>query len=464
MIANDFNCERDLIALAVNDEKILAKVCTELTAGDFKDLSKFFSCINEMYQSGKKVDTVSLWTTYKDIFTKMDVGLNYVEVVTLKQFDDKGIAAMIDRLKDLSRKREIIKTMVDVKAALNDNKKSDEIMGMLEEAVIRNTATGMERVHIAPKELADCCLEAMTARLDQEKREKKVINTRFAWLNKITGGFEKSDLIIISGESGGGKSAFCMNIAQDVGIKQKRCTAYINSEMSTDQMALRLNAMQASVSHEKMRNGTISKDEQMRIMQQLDAIHDGKLHLLTIPDLTITNILSEIRRCKRVNNVEMVIVDYIGRMDMSKNTERKDWELLKSAAQKLKTLAQELQIVVIMVSQVNGSGELAQGGYMKHEADLWLNLNAVDDDDLKKYAPWNVFCEIKKARNSKKVKDLRFRFEGDILTFIDDKEVANKCYGELTSESANSSDNEPTNFESFAKAPTGKYRRKTYRS
>ena len=54
MITNDFNCERDLIALAVNNEKILAKVCTELTACDFKDLNKFFSCINEMYQSGKK--------------------------------------------------------------------------------------------------------------------------------------------------------------------------------------------------------------------------------------------------------------------------------------------------------------------------------------------------------------------------------------------------------------------------
>ena len=102
-----------------------------------------------------------------------------------------------------------------------------------------------------------------------------------------------------------------------------------------------------------------------------------------------------------------------------------------------------------MVSQINGSGELAQGGYMKHEADLWLNLNAVDDDDLKKYAPWNVFCEIKKARNSKKVKDLRFRFEGDILTFIDNKEVANKWYGEQTSVSSNSSDNEPTKLRKF---------------
>ena len=52
-------------------------------------------------------------------------------------------------------------------------KKSDEIMGILEEAVIRNTATGMERVHIAPKELADCCLDAFSARLDQGEARKK---------------------------------------------------------------------------------------------------------------------------------------------------------------------------------------------------------------------------------------------------------------------------------------------------
>ena len=456
LISKDFQCERDLIALAVDDENVLAKICNELQKEDFSDLQTIFRCINEMYLEGKKVDTISLWTTYKDILSKLDCGMNYTEIVTAKRFDNKGLAAMIERLKELSRKRKIVKTMVDVKTALSDNKKSNEIMGILEEAVIQNTSYGMERLHISPKELADCCLEAMTARLDQEKREKKVIHTRFSFLNNITGGFEKSDLIIISGESGGGKSAFCMNIAQDVGITQKRVTAYINSEMSTDQMALRLNAMQASVSHEKLRNGTIDKDEQLRIMQQLDAIHNGKLHLLTIPDLTITNILSEIRRCKRTNNVELVIVDYIGRMDMSKNTERKDWELLKSAAQKLKTLAQELQIVVIMVSQVNGSGELAQGGYMKHEADLWLNLNAIEEKaDLKKYAPWNVYCEIKKARNSKKVKDLRFRFEGDILTFIDDKEKAKKFYVEPVEDVG-----ENSSFDSFAK-PRKQYSKKT---
>ena len=167
MIDKDFQCERDLIALAVDDEKVLAKVCTELKEEDFCDLKKIFSCINEMYQTGKKVDTVSLWTTYKDILSKLDCGMNYTEIVTAKRFDNKGLVAMIERLKELSRKRKIIRTMVDVKTALNDNKKSDEVMGILEEAVIQNTSYGMERLHIAPNELADCCLEAMTARLDQ---------------------------------------------------------------------------------------------------------------------------------------------------------------------------------------------------------------------------------------------------------------------------------------------------------
>ena len=91
---------------------------------------------------------------------------------------------------------------------------------------------------------------------------------------------------------------------------------------------------------------------------------------------------SEVRRSKERYGVEMAIVDYIGRMDTMNDRDAKEWQVLLNAARQLKTLAQELGIVVVMVAQLTSDGgRLAQGSYMKHEADLWINIKRFSDEE-----------------------------------------------------------------------------------
>ena len=136
----------------------------------------------------------------------------------------------------------------------------------------------------------------------------------------------------------------------------------------------------------------------------------------------------------------MAVIDYIGRMDTTNNPNRKDWELLKSAAQKLKTMAQDLQMVVIMIAQLSESGRLAQASYMSHECDLWLNLTKIQKEDLEKYFPWNFVAQIRKARNADTGKPMFLRFDGDTITFTDRKKEAEEWLenrtGEKTEQSA----------------------------
>lgn len=96
----------------------------------------------------------------------------------------------------------------------------------------------------------------------------------------------------------------------------------------------------------------------------------------------------------------MLVVDYIGRMDMTNAPSKEDWQILKSAAQKLKTLAQDLGIIVVMIAQLNERGKLAQSSYMSHEADLWINLTRIEEDNLNKFYPFNMLLQLKKARNA----------------------------------------------------------------
>lgn len=467
MTGQDTQCERELIALMLNSDKALIKAVCELTADDFtrQDLKQIFIMICEMYEANKKVDITSLYVENKDDIVKM-LGTSYAETFSL--MITSGADAMIDRLKNQTKARHLSTLSAAIKKALVDDKDCDDIYTDIENEIIKHTSTGVERVYISPKAMAQTCLQAMNDRRKPELKDKKVINTSFKYLNEVTGGFEKGDLIILSAETGGGKSAFAMNLANQIGCTQKRPTLYLNSEMSADQMAIRWDSILAQKSHTRLRQGELTEDEVAEVAKAIDKLHNGQLHTLTIPDLQIANVLSETRRAKKQHGIELVIVDYIGRMDTTSSPNRDDWQILKAAAQKLKTMAQDLQIIVIMIAQLNANGKLAQSSYMSHECDLWLNLMEIDEADKEKFYPWNMIGQVKKARNADTSKPIMFRFLKDILTFTADKEMARECYkaeyGELTSESASSSDNEPTSFESFAKAPTKQYRRKTYRS
>jgi hypothetical protein len=146
-----------------------------------------------------------------------------------------------------------------------------------------------------------------------------------------------------------------------------------------------------------------------------------------MPDMQIGNILSEIRLLHKRYGLEMVIVDYIGRMDtMNVKDSIKEWQLMLNSARMLKTIATELKIVVVMVAQLTkDGGSLAQGSYMKHECDLWLNIiRWKDDASLAENYPWNCLMEIRKARSADTGRGIRMYFNGDTLTFTDNEERA----------------------------------------
>jgi hypothetical protein len=137
--------------------------------------------------------------------------------------------------------------------------------------------------------------------------------------------------------------------------------------------------------------------------------------------------------------VDMVVVDYIGRMDSS-NADRQEWQIMEQAARTLKTAAVRFNIVVIMVAQLSSNGEsLAKGASMKNECDLWLNLKKISNQDRAAYEQfkheqlppyWNTLIEFKKARNVAVGTVLKMHFHGESLTYTDDEKRAQEFYNE----------------------------------
>lgn len=420
----DPETERHILAGCMDGTEYIGETLAELCEEDFyqQEHQIIFRAIADMYRNGKEVNIQSFYILHGDMIRQLGIRwTKFTDVFT----NPVAFKTAINKLKETTKARNLMSLSDDIRQDIENGASPDEVKAKIEIALSKcESAAG--RTYISPQEMARKCLDVAAERMEPEARKKKCIHTGFATLNRVTGGMEAGDLIILSGGTGGGKSAFAANLSRDICVIQKLPGLYVNSEMSGEQMALRWTSILAESSHTKLRTGTLQDGEFNKLPLKLDSFNNGGLHTLTIPNLRIDTVLSEVRRFKAKENIRIAVIDYIGRTDFL-DSKKEDWQLLTGAARRLKTLAQEQEIAIIMLAQLNTSGRLAQASYMSHEADLWLNLRKPTEDEVKEFLrdrnPWNLILEIAKGRNAP-TGAIPFYFWGDRLTFTDDKAKA----------------------------------------
>ena len=427
ILVNDNTAEDNVIAALIGGYE-LDYILSQVGEDDFSnDRNKsVYRVIAGMAQDGQKVDLVT--TVPKLTATKViSIETHMYFVKLLGPLTKYEIPSYVERLKKSTQRKEILRMISRAGDSLKEQDEPDKILQELMDALVLHSPSNTERTLIEPETMAMGCLDAVSNRMDAEKRKASVINLSFGSINRSIGGLEKGELVILSAGSGTGKSAFSMNIARDVGVVQKRPCLYMNSEMTTEQQQIRWASFLSGVSHSAIRAGCITSDEFALIGNSLERMLHSKLYTLNMPDMQINTVLTEIRLLHKRYGLEVVIVDYIGRMDtMNVKDTVKEWQLMLNSARMLKTLATELNLVIVMVAQLTkDGGHLAQGSYMAHEADLWVNISRWKNEEaLQENYPWNCFLEIRKARNADTGGGLRMYFHGDTLTFTDKADKA----------------------------------------
>lgn len=423
----DLECEKHILAAMLQRKEWLLDAIAELKASDFttERCRRVFNLICQRYVDQEPVNVSALFVNHAEELKANAFSVADAQYLVLKD----EVPAMIRRMKEQTKLRELLSISDIIRGKVNSGDGAEEIYADLENMIASRDSAGLERTYIGPQDMAMAILDSISERMDPEKRSKLVLYTQYKKLNYASGGFEKGDLVILSAQSGGGKSAFAMNVAYCIGVTQKKPVLYLNSEMSTRQMADRWGSFIAKLSHSKIRNGDITDDDYRHVMHAAEVFNTGQLYTINIPDLQIANVLAEIRRARIRSGIELAIIDYIGRMDTISSKDVKEWQIMKNAARQLKTLAQELDITIIMVAQLSeDGGRLAQGSYMKHEADLWLDIKRIPEGDEQSKYPWNCYIEFRKARNAENGKQIPMNFFGDCLTFTDDKTEAQKYW------------------------------------
>lgn len=206
------------------------------------------------------------------------------------------------------------------------------------------------------------------------------IPTGFYDLDYKTSGFQPSDLILIAARPSMGKTAFVLNLAQHIAVKNHVTTAIFSLEMSKDQLVNRILSMESKVDSQLLRTGNLSANDWEKLIESAGEISKAPLIIDDTPGISISELRSKCRKMKLENNLGLVIIDYLQLMSGGKRSESRQQEI-SEISRSLKALAREINAPVIALSQLSRACEtrpdhrpmlsdLRESGAIEQDADV----------------------------------------------------------------------------------------------
>lgn len=265
-------------------------------------------------------------------------------------------------------------------SAFDHQRDAAELLNAAEEKVlaIRDVGDSSE-VHSMHDVLLEA-LDRIDARLDHES-DPTGVETGFADLDSLTGGFHNAELIILAARPSMGKTALATNIAEKVALKQRVPTLFVSLEMSRLELAERMLCSFKHINSHKLRNGFISDADRRRLVEGCNELSQAPLFIDDTPSRSLVEIAAAARRLKRKHELGLIVIDYLQLIEPDNDFSGREQQVAK-IARRLKGMARELSVPVLCLAQVNRQAEqsrddhrpklsqLRESGAIEQDADV----------------------------------------------------------------------------------------------
>lgn len=340
-----------------------------------------FQAFQELFQRNEPIDliTTTEYLTEKNRLDKVG-GATYLASLTEMVPSAANVAAYARIIHDKALLRKLIQTANEITAlCYGGGKNVEEILDQTEAAIFAVTESRIRTSYSPLKDIVKKSIENIER--FQEYREMVTgVASHYTDLDKLTAGFQPSDLIIIAARPSMGKTALALSIARNVAMVGGIPVGVFSLEMSKEQLAMRLLCAEARVDSHKIRTGFLSQQECVKMLNAAGKFMDTPMYIDDTPAISVLELRAKARRMKADRGLGLVVVDYLQLMQGRQGVERREQEI-SDISRSLKGLAKELNVPVIALSQLNRKVEernqkrpllsdLRESGAIEQDADV----------------------------------------------------------------------------------------------
>lgn len=427
--------EAVLGAILVNPEVITKVVETLKPDSFYKPAHRFvYEAMLQLFNTNERIDLVSV-SDVLSCNSKLDTigGRAFINDLSYKTITTSNIEYYARIVQEKAVKRALITAGSEIVSFGYDLNPIDESLDSAEKLIfdIASKKATTDLCHV--KDLVLNSYQKIEYRYEH-KDELLGLRTDFYELDSMTNGLQKSDLIILAARPSMGKTAFALNIAQNVAIKEKVPVAIFSLEMSKEQLVQRMLCSFAEVDTQRLKTGNMQNKDWDKLVAAMNEFALSAMYIDDTSGCTLTDIRAKCRRLKmEQKDLGLIVIDYLQLMEGSGREDR--MQQISAISRGLKTLARELDVPVIALSQLSRAVEsrtdkrpmlsdLRESGAIEQDADIvmfiyrddYYKKNDDEDENAKAASKGESEIIIAKHRNGP-VGTVKLLFQANITRF-----------------------------------------------
>jgi replicative DNA helicase len=376
--------ERSVLAAMLLDHESVARAIEMMEPGDFYRVAhrKMFEAILALYERNEKADLITLAEELRKRAELEAVG----GAAAISQILEYATtSANLEQHVRIIRAKSVLRQLIRAASEIQQecfaaSEETGDILDRAEQRVFEITDARVRQGFVPLRDLLKPAFEHI-----QQLYDRKVhvtgVPSGYDDLDKLTAGFQSSDLVIVAGRPSMGKTSLALNFVENAAIRHKVPVAVFSLEMSKEQLVLRMLCSQSEVALHKVRNGFLGHEDWPRLTTGAGLLTQAPIAIDDSAALSVLEIRAKCRRLKAEGRLGMVVIDYLQLVRGVRDSENRTQEL-SQITRGLKALAKELAVPVVALSQLSRAVETRGGGGRPQLSDLRESGSIEQDADV----------------------------------------------------------------------------------